>query len=110
MHKKGLQIHLPGGSEAEISRAHRIASYCDGVVHQGVGLTEIKSLMAKAIAVVAVDTGLAHLADALQKNLVMLFGPTQPGLVGPLGANSSVLKQDTMIQIRADQVLEMLNV
>ena len=107
---KGMQIHLPGGSEAEINRAHRIASYCDGVVHQSVGLTEIKSLMAKAAAVVAVDTGLAHLADALQKKLVMLFGPTQPGLVGPLGANSAVLKQDTMTEIRADQVLEMLDV
>ena len=110
LYKKGLQIHLPGGSEAEISRAHRIASYCDGVVHQGVGLTEIKSLMAKALGVVAVDTGLAHLADALQKRLVMLFGPTQPGLVGPLGVNSAVLKQDMMTEIRADQVLEILNV
>ena len=32
--------------------------------------------MAKAAGVVAVDTGLAHLADALQKKLVMLFGNT----------------------------------
>lgn len=110
LHNKGIKVHLPGGSEAEISRAHRIASYCDGVVHQGVGLTEIKSLMAQAAGVVAVDTGLAHLADALQKKLVMLFGPTQPGLVGPLGPNSSVIKQDTMVEIQADQVLEVLGV
>ena len=107
---KGMQIHLPGGSESEICRAHRIASYCDGVVHQGVGLTEIKSLMATATAVVAVDTGLAHLADALQKNLVMLFGPTQPGLVGPLGPGSTTIKRDTMAEIQVDEVLEVLDV
>ena len=107
---RGLQIHLPGGSEAEISRAHRIASYCDGVVHQGLGLTEIKSRLSKAVGVVAVDTGLAHLADALQKNLVMLFGPTQPGLVGPLGPGSTIIKRDTMTEIQVDEVLEVLDV
>ena len=34
-------------------------------------------------AVVSVDTGLAHVADALGKEMLALYGPTKPRLVGP---------------------------
>ena len=38
-------------------------------------------------AVVAVDTGLAHLSAALDKPTVALYGPTSPGLTGTYGNN-----------------------
>ena len=43
-------------------------------------------------AVVAVDTGLAHLAAALDKPTIALYGPTSPGLTGTYGNNQKHLQ------------------
>ena len=105
----GFAVQLPAGSDVEAARAQRIASGTDATIWRERSLTEIKQSMAQAHAVVAVDTGLAHLADALQRPLVMLFGPTDPGLVGPKAASSTLLQAPSMDQITPDQVLEALN-
>jgi heptosyltransferase-1 len=42
--------------------------------------------------VIAVDTGLGHLAAALAKPTVSLYGPTNPGLSGTFGNNQLHLK------------------
>ncbi len=48
-------------------------------------LSGIASVIAGATAVVAVDTGLGHLAAALEVPTVSLYGPTSPDLVGAYG-------------------------
>jgi len=105
----GKQLHIPAGSDAEIARAHRIASGTDAKIWERCSLSDIKTEMARAQAVVAVDTGLAHLADALERRLIMLFGPTNPGLVGPKGAHSRLLKADAMAQIEVQDVIGALD-
>lgn len=107
---KGYQLQIPAGNAAEAARAERIASGLNAQIWAGRSLTEIKDAMAAAHAVVAVDTGLAHLADALQRPLVMLFGPTDPGLVGPKAASSTLIQAAEMEDIEVAEVMEALNV
>ncbi|WP_420550143.1 lipopolysaccharide heptosyltransferase I [Litorivicinus lipolyticus] len=107
--KKGFSLVVPGHSHQEIARAYRILGERTGSVLSGCSLTEVKQRMAGATAVVAVDTGLAHLADALKLKLIMLFGPTEPGLVGPLGESAKVISAPQMGDIHPDRVQLALN-
>ncbi len=107
---KGYILNIPAGSAVEVARAERIASGLNARVWAGCSLTDIKNSIARSHAVVAVDTGLAHLADALQRPLVMLFGPTDPGLVGPKADTSQYLSGDSVADISPEQVLEALDV
>lgn len=49
----------------------------------------------RAEAVVGVDSGPMHLADALGKRGVAIFGPTDPARNGPYGSSIKVLRLDT---------------
>jgi len=74
----------------------------------------------RAAAIVGLDSGPLHLAAALKKPGVALFGPTDPKLTGPFGGSIKVLrapgvestyKRDSAIhssmkQIQVDQVAE----
>lgn len=82
----GWPIRLPWGNEAERARAERIASGLDDVsVLPRSNLAGIAKVIAGARACVAVDTGLGHLAAALDVPTVSLYGPTLPGRVGAYG-------------------------
>jgi heptosyltransferase I len=54
-------------------------------------LVETAELLASSTAVVSVDTGVMHLAAALDCRLVALFGATSPLRWGPLNAHARVL-------------------
>ena len=82
----GWAIRLPWGSAEEKSRAERIA---DGIASASVlprlNLGGVAKVVAGARACVAVDTGLGHLAAALDVPSISLYGPTLPGRVGAYG-------------------------
>jgi ADP-heptose:LPS heptosyltransferase len=73
------------GTNRERSMAESLASNLPSVVvAAGVfGIDSTAALLAKARAVVAPDTGLLHLAAALDVPTVGLFSPTSAALVGP---------------------------
>ena len=48
-------------------------------------------LLANAHAIIAVDTGLGHLAAALNVPTISLYGPTNPVLTGALGQSQKHL-------------------
>ncbi|HLN81472.1 MAG TPA: lipopolysaccharide heptosyltransferase II [Thermoanaerobaculia bacterium] len=52
---------------------------------------ELAAVAARARAVVANDSGAMHLSAAVGTPVVALFGPTDPGRTGPVGAASIVL-------------------
>lgn len=54
-------------------------------------LEEAVDLLALATAVVSNDSGLMHIAAALQKKLVAVYGPTSAGFTPPLNKDAQVL-------------------
>ena len=82
----GWAVRLPWGSEAERVRAERIVAGIDGAaVLPKLNLAGVAKVIAGAQACVAVDTGLGHLAAALDVPTISLYGPTLPGRVGAYG-------------------------
>ena len=81
-----IQVRLPWGNEAEQARAQRIAAGLKNcVVLPRLNLAGMAQTLAEARACVAVDTGLGHLAAALDVPTISLFGPTNVGLTGAYG-------------------------
>ncbi len=82
----GFAVHLPWGNEAEYKRAMQIAAvHPNIVILPKSNLYGIATALARANAVVGVDTGLAHLAAALAIPSVTLYGATQPARTGTYG-------------------------
>ncbi|TBU95723.1 lipopolysaccharide heptosyltransferase I [Stutzerimonas kirkiae] len=86
MAQQGWAVRLPWGNEMEKARAERIAAGLARVeVLPKLNLAGVAGAIAGARACVAVDTGLGHLAAALDVPCVSLYGPTLPGRVGAYG-------------------------
>ena len=86
MADKGVEVRLPWGNPTEKARAERIANgLSNAVVLPKLNLAGVARVLASASACVAVDTGLGHLAAALDVPTISLFGPTNPGLTGAYG-------------------------
>jgi heptosyltransferase-1 len=81
----GLHCVLPGGSAAERARAARIASTLHAVAAPAMNLSELAGLMTGAALIIGVDTGLVHLAAALQRPTVAIYCGSDPSLTGVLG-------------------------
>lgn len=92
----GLSIKLPWGTHLEQQRAQRLA---DGLPYVEVlpklSLEQIAQVLVGAKAVVSVDTGLSHMAAALDRPNITLYGPTDPGLIGGYGKNQVVCRSST---------------
>lgn len=92
---QGLEVRLPWGNPAEKARAERIADGLDNaVVLPKLNLAGVARVLASAQGCVAVDTGLGHLAAALDVPTLSLFGPTNPGLTGAYGRSQVHLAAD----------------
>jgi len=85
----GYHINLAWGNKEELERSKRL--YSSAKIKEQVNildklsLSEIATQLRNTKAVVAVDTGLAHLAAAMDVPTITLFGPTDPILTGPKG-------------------------
>jgi len=80
---RGLQCLLPWGTEEERRRCARIATAISGaVVPQRMALADLARLARGAQCVIGVDTGLAHLAAALDVPVVGLSCGSDPALTG----------------------------
>jgi heptosyltransferase-1 len=78
---------LPWGSDAERSRAQRIAEAAGGTsIPRRLGIDELASLFVGAAAVVGLDTGLTHFAAALGVPTVGIYCGSDPALTGLYGA------------------------
>lgn len=86
------RVLLPWATEEERERAERLAylvSHVDVLPKQN--LAALVRVLADAELVVGVDTGLTHLAAALHRPVVAIYGATEPGLTGVTGPNAQVL-------------------
>lgn len=82
----GYRVMLPWGDDSEKQRAQFIArDNANAEVLDKLSLSGIADEINRSSGVIAVDTGLGHLAAALAKPTVSLYGPTDPGLSGTFG-------------------------
>lgn len=85
--ENNLALALPWGSNTERTRAEAIAaSVPQAIVLPKLGLAEIAGVLAGAQAAVGVDTGLIHLAAALNVPTVAIYTDTDPALTGVVGS------------------------
>lgn len=84
---QGMRCLLPWGNEAERERAERLraAGGADAFVLPRLKLTELMGVLLRARGFVSVESGIGHLAAALDLPGVMLHGPTDPAYSGILG-------------------------
>ena len=91
----GYHVQLPWGNEAEYERAVRVADGLENVrVLDRTNLTDLAAYIAASAGVVAVDTGLGHLAAALNRPAVSIYGATNPTLSGTFGYHQLQLQSD----------------
>lgn len=90
---EGLRMLLPWGNAAEQARAQRIQQANPGsvMVLPRLDLHKLAYLLVHAEGFVGVDTGLAHLAAALDVPGVSLYGPTDPVRTGVMGLSQHML-------------------
>ena len=82
----GVDVKFPWGNAYEKSRAERLAQGLQNAeVLPKLNLAGVARVLSRARACVAVDTGLGHLAAALEVPTISLFGPTNPRLTGAYG-------------------------
>jgi lipopolysaccharide heptosyltransferase I len=87
LNARGIDLVLPWGSADERARSERIAAALPRArVADHQPLDQVAGLIAGAVVVVGVDTGLMHLAAALGVPLVAIFTGSSPGLTGPAGS------------------------
>ncbi len=82
----GWQVSLTWGNEEEQDRAGRIARGLASVtVLDGLSLAELGERIGRAGLVVGVDSGLTHLAGAMNRPTVVVYGATSAVRTGALG-------------------------
>jgi len=107
---KGLISLIPWGSEAERLRANRLADAIPhAIVAPRVNLWEAASMLGHAQAVIGVDTGLAHLANALAVPLVAIYTDTDPALTGVVETPLAVNLGGIGCMPKPEEVLETLS-
>ena len=93
---KGYFITLTGG-KGDRERALQVYNACKRkeLIDVAAGILSLKDvilLLSKSYLVVSVNTGIMHLAAALNCNLVALHGPTSSKRWGPLNSNSIAIQ------------------
>jgi heptosyltransferase-1 len=88
----GYWVVLPHGSKVDQARAERIAAATGKARPVPTkSLAEAAGLIAGAAGCVAVDTGLGHLAAALDVPTISLYGPTGTARTGTMGRRTTQL-------------------
>ena len=92
-HAKGWQTWILGGPK-DCAIATEIQAHCDNVCTDLTGktqLTDAIDLMGVSQAVISNDSGLMHIAAALDKPLVVIYGSSSPAFTPPLTKRAKIL-------------------
>jgi heptosyltransferase I len=84
-----LVLNIPAAREAQL-RGHPVSVQVSGIP----GLIDATR---RCMAVVGVDSGPLHLAAALAKRGVAIYGPTDPATNGPYGGTITVLRSPAAV-------------
>lgn len=85
LHVQGLSVALPHGSDEELQRANEIAAALpNALVWPRLGLDALVDALAGCVGVIGVDSGLSHIAVALDLPHVQLYNFDTAWRTGPL--------------------------
>jgi heptosyltransferase I len=92
---KGLAVVLIG-SQRERVVCEEVAALTPGVIDLAgeTTLSELAGLIQRSTICITNDSGPMHLAVALERPVVSIFGPTDPVWIGPYGRPRAALKAD----------------
>lgn len=91
--QEGFNVLLPWGNAREQQRALRIAAVSEHVyVLPRLSLNDLAQTLLTVKYAVAVDTGIGHLAAALNVPTISLYGPTDPAMIGACGRSQIHLR------------------
>jgi lipopolysaccharide heptosyltransferase I len=84
------------GSNAERQRCQAVAQLCPEVIDLSgqTALSDLAALVRRASICVTNDSGSMHLAVALGRPVVSVFGPTDPIWIGPYGRPEAVVRAE----------------
>lgn len=110
--QQGLSLVLPWANDAEFSRAETVNNQIvNGFILPKMSITQVAAVIAKAKAAIGVDTGLSHLAAALNIPTIAIYTDTNPALTGVMaGAFKPVVNLGGIGQTpTVEEVLNALN-
>lgn len=85
----GFNVQVTWATPEQKARAQRLAAYAPNVTMlDHLSINQAAQVLNNAHGVVAVDTGFAHLAGALRKPIVAVYGPTDIKKCGVVGEKS----------------------
>ena len=88
---RGITSVLPGGSAVERTRSKEIVGHVPSAVAlPPLSLAELAWLITNAQIVIGVDTGLTHMAAALNIPVIAIFGASDPTLTGVYPASNRI--------------------
>lgn len=89
---RGVRVAILGGPGEEAETARLCAAAGPGVVASGaLGVRELAAFIAACDLFVGGDTGPMHIAWAVNRPVIAIYGPTDPELNAPFGAGHTVL-------------------
>ncbi|HDL5698925.1 TPA: lipopolysaccharide heptosyltransferase II [Mannheimia haemolytica] len=112
--EQGYSVRLFGskkdevaGEQIRLALPENLQRYCLNLAGQ-TDLNQAVDLIADCNAVVSNDSGLMHIAAALNKPLVALYGPTSPQYTPPLSQNAVIMRliEGGLIKIRKGEGAE----
>jgi heptosyltransferase-1 len=91
--RSGYQVVLAGAPK-DRARCRQVAALCSGICDLSgqTTLAEMIALVRRAAVCVTNDSGSMHLAAALGRPVISVFGPTSPVLTGPYGRPEAVVR------------------
>lgn len=98
--KAGWDVWILGGKNDKAfvdAVMHLTDHQCEDVFTE-IGLAETIDLLSLVSGVVTNDSGLMHVAAALKKPLIAIYGSTSPAFTPPLSTNAQILKLDLACQ------------
>lgn len=100
MMRQGWEVWL-FGSPSDKATGDKIQALCDNRCRDFVGTTSLPEaidLLSLATKVVSNDSGLLHIASALQRSVIAIYGSTPSEFAPPLAVGAKILKMDLPCQ------------
>jgi heptosyltransferase I len=117
LEKHQIQLVLPWASTAEFTRAQHIANALqNAIVLPKLSIAALATVISHAQAAIGVDTGLSHLAAALNKPTIAIYTDTNPALTGVMaggqacanlgGINLQPPVQEVLAQLKSFNIIQ----